>query len=438
MLMYVIIMFTWIAVWRVQDLIPGVSKLPMGIVAEVLTLGLFFADSSKERQLKWIKSPVLWMVAAIVAFMFFGLPTSLYPGKGLRFMIQDFAPTVILMLVLATSARDRDDLDWLAFAHLIGGVIFAMYVYKFCPLGSDGKLMNLPYYDANDFALLINCSLPFAVYFLRPGVPAKRRLFAAFALGLFVMMIIRSGSRGGFIGLMAVTAYTLVRYTAIPARHRLGAIAAGIAIFAIFGSEQYWTSMKSIMNPEKDYNMTEDTGRKAVWTRGLHYMEMRPFFGVGIRAFPEAEGNVDMSPTAKLYQEIGKGIKWSVAHNSFVEIGAECGPTALVLFLSMIGITLYGLERVRAGPKGKPWMTPDDQAYAQMLFASLLGFCVCGFFVSAEYFAYLYVILGLSLAFQGVLRRKALRPPGQTSIMSSAGNRPPLRRRQVSWVPAAE
>ena len=419
-LMYMVLLYTWVGIWRVQDLLPILGKMQFPLLVEIGTLIIFLLDKSPARRLKWIKSPILTMTVALLAIMLLGLPSSLWPGQGITFLTRDFAPTFVLFIILAASIRDFGDLEWLAFAHLIGGFIYAAYIFKFCPISPDGRLNNLVYYDANDFGLLMVCSMPFAVYFLRPSVSMGRRLFALCALGLFVLMIIRSGSRGGFLGLIAVVLYTLFFYRAVPVRFRFGAIAAGAGIFVLFGSAKYWTMMASILHPDNDYNMTEETGRKQIWKRGMYYMETHPILGVGIRAFPQAEGM--LSPIAKQYAEMGRGIKWSVAHNSFVETGAECGAIALALFVFRFGsafVTL-GQVRVKRRGRGSPYITEDDHAYAQMLIASFLGFIVSGFFVSAEYFGYLYTLLALVLAQQAVLKRRA---------------RTPLRRKQAQVIP---
>jgi hypothetical protein len=46
-------------------------------------------------------------------------------------------------------------------------------------------------------------------------------------------------------------------------------------------------------------------------------------------------------------------------------------------------------------------------ALAQMLIGAIVGFSVAGFFVSAEYFAYLYFILGLAVGLMKLVRLRA-------------------------------
>jgi O-antigen ligase len=433
MLLYMLVLFTWVGIWRVQDLVPILGKIKFPILVELGTVVLFLMDQTPVRRVKWIKSPILTITLVLVGIMILGLPTALWPGIGVSFVTKEFPVTLILMVMLATSMREFSDLEWMAFAHLTGAVIYATYIFLFCPIGYDGRLGNLVFYDANDFALLMVCAMPFAVYFLRPKTAVWRRLFALFALGLFAIMIIKSGSRGGFLGLLTVVVYVLLFYRAIPTRLRLGSVAAGIAVFAVFGSAQYWTIIGTILHPQKDYNMTDETGRSAIWKRGMGYMKTHPILGVGIRNFAQAEGS--LSPVARRYAEVGRGIKWSVAHNSFVEVGAECGIAALALFVLRFLIIFRTLARVRAGPRGKPWITESDQAYAQMLFGALAGFVVSGFFVSAEYFVFLYTALGILLGQQAVLKRRARMPRRPVLVQPTQQIRRVPEQPVVQWLP---
>jgi hypothetical protein len=91
------------------------------------------------------------------------------------------------------------------------------------------------------------------------------------------------------------------------------------------------------------------------------------------------------------------------------------------------------------GPR-TPLITPIDQAFAQMLTAALIGYCISGFWVSAEYFSYLYVLLGLVMAQQAILRRRKV--AGVNPVASVAHPQKPRPRRalngdQPHWFPAA-
>ncbi|MEO9115207.1 MAG: hypothetical protein ABI311_03485, partial [Gemmatimonadaceae bacterium] len=126
------------------------------------------------------------------------------------------------------------------------------------------------------------------------------------------------------------------------------------------------------------------------------------------------------------------------AHNSFVLIGAELGVTGLMLFVTMLGTAFYHLAQIKDGPRGDPLVTAEDSAFAQTLTTSLIGFCVAGFFVSAAYFSFLYVLIGLVIAEDSLRKRRLARGAGQTGHVAQE---PPglsgVKRRQQKQLPQA-
>lgn len=437
LLMYVTAAFLWTSVWRFQDLWPIIGKLQLPIILELALAVTLMTSLHGPRNLKWTRCRIFAIPLIMLAIMVAGIPISLWPGKTLTFVTKDFAPSILLMAAVAISLRESDDLNWLAFAHLVGATIYSVYIYIFIPVASGGRLGNLVYYDANDFALLVVCAIPFAIYFLRPGVAIWKRVFALLALALFVQMVIKSGSRGGFIALIVLTVYIVVAFRAIPTKLRLSTVAIGLAMMVTLGSSSYWDMMRSILHPKDDYNMNSQVGRKFIWKRGIGYMFTHPVLGVGAAAFEQAEGT--LSEISRQYAQENRGLKWSTAHNSFVLVGAELGIGGLVLFVTMIGTSFDHLSRIKAGPRGDPLVTPEDAAFAQMLIASLIAFCVAGFFVSGAYFSFLYALIGLVIAEDSLRRRRLARgagqPIAQAAIPTGSARRGRNEITRTHWAP---
>jgi O-antigen ligase len=416
-LLYVTAAFLWVSVWRIQDLWPIIGKLQISILLEILLFATLVISLKGARKLKWVRSRIFAVPFLLLAIMMVGLPFSLWRGFTAIFILKSFMPSLLLMIAVAVSIRESEDLNWLAFAHLVGGTIYSVWVYLFVAMGSNGRLNDLVYYDANDFALLIVCTIPVAVYFLQPSMPVWKRLFSLFALALFVQMIIKSGSRGGFIALIGLMAYVLIAFRAIPTRLRVSATAIGFLIMVVLGSSAYWTMMSSILHPREDYNMTSEEGRKAIWKRGVGYMLKNPVVGVGASAFEQAEGT--LSDVSRQYANENRGLKWSTAHNSFVLVGAELGVGGLVLFVTMLGMSFTHLNYIQRTAATDPLVTPEDAAFSQTLIASLIGFCIAGFFVSATYFSFLYALIGLIVAEDSLRARRRARGAGAPAAIAT-------------------
>ncbi len=388
-------------IWRVQDVLPVLGKIQLPLLVAGMAIMFFITSRQRLRSLKLIRSPLMSLAVILFAIMLIGVPFSLWPARSLSFAIKSESENLVLMALVAASIRSMRDIEWFTKINLYGALFFSLIVSLFFSVGQDGRLGNLVYYDANDFALVMVVTIPFALYTLRAGNARKGRLLGLIALGFILLGIVKSGSRGGFISLIAVMMYILVRYGAIPRKVRTAIALAGVAFIAILGSDKYWTQISTIANPEGDYNWTDPVGRKAVWERGLGYVEHSPIFGVGLRAFPIAEGESDL---ARSLSAQGHGFKWSVAHNSFLETAAELGIPGLVVFISFFVVALRMLAAVRPGGRYGPWVTTRELAISQMLIGSFVGFMIAGVFVSAEYFSYLYFLLGLAIGLDKVLK----------------------------------
>jgi hypothetical protein len=98
-------------------------------------------------------------------------------------------------------------------------------------------------------------------------------------------------------------------------------------------------------------------------------------------------------------------------------------------------VTAYGLTRISPRGRWGPWITRRDMALAQMLIGAIFGFAVAGFFVSAEYFAYLYFILGLAVGLTKLVRLRAGAFPAiRPQINVRLASRTPPPDADLGWV----
>jgi len=376
------------------------------------------------RRLALIKNDrISRLLLLLLGLMVAGVPFAIVQGQAFAGLWQVVLPNVALFILVACSIRSTRDIEVYALVSLCGATIFA--TMKVLGIESAG------YYDRNDLALVLVCHVPFAIYLLRPGASFIRKILALTSLGLMVYVIVKGSSRGGFIGLMGIALYVLLRYRGIPVRTRLFAIVGGFLMLSFVADASYWERMRSLLNPKSDYNWSgnSDTGRMDVWARGMTYMIQNPVLGVGLRNFASAEGH---SVLSSALQGQGTGFKWSVAHSSFVEIGAELGIIGFIAFIALFVIGIRSMARVQRTGSLRGREPPLELPQSQMLLGSLLGFIICGLFLSAEHFAILYLLLGMVV---GLLKLLSLppRPVLRTGTRSlqpasmSAGKRPQLR-----------
>jgi O-antigen ligase len=384
------------SVGRLHQLFPALLPLKPVLVSATLSVALYLLQQSGPRGLRWIRAPTTTYVLLLLLWMALSVPGALHQGSAFSMLVDNFVKTVALYILVVGSVRGFRDVQRLAFIYFSAAVVFAVVVVaRFQVGGSDWRLGSLYYYDANDFATFAVSALPLGYYVALHPDRLHWRLIGALGLVPLVVAFIWSGSRGGFVALLAMMAFFLFRYTAIRARWRMLGAAVIVTALLTIASDRYWTQMTTMLHPDEDYNSTAENGRQKIWRRGVGYMLSHPLLGVGADNFSVAEGTI--SPRASL-QQYGIGIRWNAAHNSFVQVGAELGIPGLVLLLAVIGSALRLLRRAARLPAGSLPSQRGPPQLAQALMASLIGLVVGAFFLSLAYSEMLYTLVALAVA----------------------------------------
>jgi O-antigen ligase len=392
------------AVGRVHQLFPPIGALRPAMLTGGLAIALYLLDRCEARAARHVLVPTTKYVIALLAWMALSATGSVWRGGSFELLLDNFVKTVLMYIVIVGSVRRVLDVERLAFTYLASAALYAAVVIFRFDLGSgdDWRLGHLYYYDANDFATLAVSAIPVGMYFLHTGRGVMKRWFAACALAILALAFVYTGSRGGFIALVVMSGYVVLRYTGITLRWRLSAMALVAIVVLATASDRYWEQMSTIL-ADADYNRTEETGRLQIWRRGIGYMLQYPVFGVGPASFQTAEGR--LSPQARR-QQLGIGVRWNAAHNSLIQVGAELGIPGLLMFIAIIvsafnALRLHGRRRRRfVGPQ------PRGAQLTHAITAALVGFLVGAFFLSLAYSEMLYVLVALAVGLNKVVARE--------------------------------
>ena len=393
--------YVLVAVGRVHQLFPIVGAFRPAILMGALAIVLFFRDLSGVRRLHWVMLPTTRFVIALLVWIALSTPGAIVRGTSFDLLFGNFIKTFLMFLVIAAGVRGIRDVERIAMAYFASAAIYAAVVLSRFNLGEGDswRLGDLYYYDANDFATFCVTAMPLALYFLHRSRAAYQRVLAAVGLALIAVAFVRTGSRGGFIALLAVVIFINIGYRAIALRRRLLATVLVAVVVLATASERYWTQMGTIMS-DTDYNRSEETGRMKIWQRGIGYMLEYPVFGVGANNFNAAEGT--LSPFAQR-QQLGRGVKWNAAHNSYVQIGAELGIPGLLMFVGMIAAAFVALKKSSRRLASADRRHPGREL-TQAITAALIGFVVGAVFLSLAYSEILFTLLALAVAMQKVTR----------------------------------
>lgn len=334
-------------------------------------------------------------------------------GRSATFILGVYSKTLIYAFLLAVCIRHVRDLFTLVWAYVLSCSIlafFSLFVFGIHKTGSNdfARLSNLYTYDANDLCVVMLVGLPL-VLLLLPLSRGRRRWFLLLTLVGIAATVARSGSRGGFLGFVALGLAALVLPTGMSVRKRVILLTAAPLALALGAPMGYWKQMSTVLQPKEDYNYSAIDGRKAVALRGIGYMWKYPVFGLGMNNFPRAECTI--SPKLATLNRSGP-IRCTPPHNSYVEAGAELGFPGLIVWVSLeIGIIVALMRLRRRLPRA--WLRGNESErfiYGATSFfpLAMVGFAVTAFFVSFAWMEILYIMAafttGLYIAVAAHLR----------------------------------
>lgn len=407
---YGLVMFTWLAYMRAPDLCWGFAKTIRFsfIVAIVMFLG-YFLNERKRFYLREIRNHLLVILTGLVILSVLVNYTmeGLAEGK-----YAEFSKIILIAIFTVTLVDERWKLRVMAWTIALSLGFYGAKCGIFGFLG--GEVFQGPgglLLDNNDFSLAMVMNLPFLFYLSMEEKNRAVKLALRGVAVLTVATIVATHSRGGFLAL--VTVYTLIT---IRSRYKLlgfGAALAAAVLFVIFIPPEYVERLKTIT----DVKETSAASRLVAWAAAFRMIKANPVFGVGLGNF--IFRYTEFASREEVLAATG-GFVPHVAHNSYLQIWAEGGSLAFAVFLSIIGITLFKLRRLRKETLregGPAWVV----GYTHMFEISIWGYVVGATFLNRGQFDLFYQIVGLSTALH------FLAAAGRTADRKARAGKPVLR-----------
>jgi putative inorganic carbon (HCO3(-)) transporter len=249
---------------------------------------------------------------------------------------------VALFFVVSQLVGDHAFLRRLAWVLSISATIAgALASWNF--LSGETLSARLPNGDPNDVAFILATTLPFTFWLLRETGP--RRLAVLPMTGVISVSILLTLSRGALVGLGAG-----LLWLAIAERRHLKAILAGAlaaaAVLAVVAHVDH-SRLETGLRAKEKVASANVASRLEAWRAAADLAVDRPLLGVG-------PGNYQFHYLEETDRPPGTP-PLVVVHDAYLDIAAELGIVAMLLFVAYLGTTLTRLTtavRRGLGPPG--------------------------------------------------------------------------------------
>ena len=319
-----VMVMAWIGYMNPHRLVPWgfIYSLPLAAIAFLITFASFMLDKNKPK--------FIWHPASILMLVFL-----LWCGITTIFAINPSAPeelkrffkillTVLMALMILRSKKHIVTLvaviaGSIGFYSIKGGIFAILTGGKFRVWGPPDSFIE----GNNELALATLVALPL-MFFLLTEVKRKWIKYAFMAaIGLSVLSVIFSYSRGAFLAMIVTAAFLWLKSRIKIPLAMIGFIF-GLAALPMI-PQHWWDRMDTIENYEEDKSAM---GRINSWSMAFNLAKNRPLGG-GFRTFgPTAFGLYAPDPS-KIHD----------AHSIYFEVMAEQGFIGLLLFLGILGTT---------------------------------------------------------------------------------------------------
>ncbi len=364
-------MYVWVSVMNVQHFGYGIADIPFAAIIVVITLiGMV---TTKEE----IGLPIN---ATTLLLIFFPLWMCLTYTVALEHQIDGYnrwkevMKIFFFILISASIIKSRKHVEWLiwvivfsvGFYGVKGGIFTIVSGGSYRVWGPPG---NSSITDNNSISVALVMMIPL-MYFLRSIATNKWiKLGLLGAMGLSMMAILGSHSRGAFL---AVLAMVLFLWLKSQKKFLLGIAIVALIPLAIGFMPANWTErMKSIEAYQEDGSAM---GRINAWKMAFNVANDRPLVGGGFELY-----------TAKTFARYAPNpLAIHSAHSIYFQILGEHGYVGLLAFLALGMVGWANGTRIikltRSNPEQK-WAGD----LARMIQVSLIGFAVGGLFVNIGY-----------------------------------------------------
>lgn len=375
---------------RPQDIFPPLKVVP---IPTLLDVSIFLAVLVSGKATIANEQTKLWLI--LLAFMALWVPFATNNFWALM-IFKEMTLYLFLYLGIVTFVNTTSRMQKLIFMWL--GVHGFLGINGILHHGQGvGGWLG----DENDFGMEMNVAVPVAFFMYQAASSQRAKLLYIVLLGLFIMSVVATASRGAFLGLLAIGAYCWFYSPKKIMSLILGTCLVGLVLLA--APQEYWDRISTITD---DKTMEEGTAGQRMFTWGIGW-EMflaNPAFGVGQGNFPWTIGEYLGGRTWQT-----KSLAGRQAHPLYFTLLPELGLVGVILFSSMVYFNYRDLRlkefhrhpsRKIIGGLGERKDTEISRAFmfGNAILGGMIGYLATSTFISTLYYPTFWTMMALAVS----------------------------------------
>ena len=388
-------LFSIVLYFRPYELIPALSSFTsMAFYIGLITLIVYVITqlliegnlTARPREINLI------LVIGVAALL--SIPLAIDPNEAWTVFSELYIKALLIFIVIVNVVRTERRLHWLILLAFVVSVYLSINAIQDYRLGifSFGKEVNSNlriagrikgiFENSNDLALHLVTMVPIAIAlaFAKRGIISKV-IYLPLAL-LMIAAIVVTFSRGGFLGLVAVSLVLAAKLGRGKRAITTAGLVLGLVLFFNFAPGDYGGRLATIFDTASDITGSSSQ-RNQVLQRSVLVALRYPLNGVGLGNFHH-----------KSFQELG-------THNAYTQVGAEMGIPAMILYMMFLLYPYKKLKEIENETYGKK----EERFYYYLsvgLGTSLFGYMVASFFAAVAYQWYIYYLVGYAIAMRRI------------------------------------
>lgn len=391
-----ILLWSWISYMNPHQLAWGWARtFP---VAQIAAIATFIGILASKEKLIWPRGPLLAWWLVFLLFLTLTTVFAVYPADAWEHW-QKVAKIQLVALLTVPLMATRERLHKLVWVIALSLAFFGakggLYVLR--TGGGSGLVWGPPggfISGNNELALALVMTLPLLFFLRRWASRVWVQRVMLVVIGLTVISILGSFSRGALLGTLASMAFL-----AWKSGRKLPVIAAALAglLVAFFVLPQtWWSRMNTIESYEQD---TSATQRLDAWRLGFNVANARPL-GCGFDCYTE-EMYLKYQPNFLKPQD---------SHSIYFEVLGEHGWLGLFLFLGLFVVAWLQANRTIASANFRSELQWECDLL-RMVQVSVIGYAVGGAFLGLAYFDLPYHLVAIVIIVGGIVARTLAASP---------------------------